>query len=71
MKITYADHRDVCGVTAPFSIRVITAKGDEMAVEYTSLEFNLDLPQAVFHPPVPPGFSRRPLSKALEWMTPG
>ncbi|MBW2617950.1 MAG: hypothetical protein JRC92_03630, partial [Deltaproteobacteria bacterium] len=70
MKITYADHRNVSGVTAPFSVRIITPEGDEMAVEYTSLEFNLDLPQAVFHPPTPPGFSRRPLSEMLEWMPP-
>ena len=70
MKITYSDHRNVSEVTAPFSVRVVTTEGDEMAVEYSSLEFNLDLPPAVFRPPTPPGFSRRPLSEALEWMSP-
>lgn len=70
MKISFADHRQVLGITVPFSIRVVTAEGDEMAVEYTSLEFNLDLNPAVFHPPLPPGFSRRPLSEVLEWMRP-
>ena len=35
LKVAYADHRELAGVKAPFSIRVVTAGGDEMANEKT------------------------------------